>query len=140
MERERSKSDRDRNLPIEAHGPPKERGNPTEATPEYDALLRRYAEAMQRIGQLEARVESLTRLLEGVPAAPEFTPKEASLPTRLVDEDAAQLRIQISNLAGQLTRTEGQLAEVLGARVRTRRRRGRDRPPKWKFWRRSSRH
>jgi hypothetical protein len=138
VDKERQKPDRDRNLPIEAHGSPGERGNLTDATAEYDTLLSRYAEEMQRIGQLEAQVESLNQRLVSLPDAHESSPIETGPPPPLGHDETSQLRIQITTLAGQLARTQEQLAEIRGTRVR--RRRSRDRPPGWKFWRRSNRY
>ena len=38
---------------------------PVEGSPDYDTLMRRYGEAMLRIGQLEAQVDGLSKELQG---------------------------------------------------------------------------
>ena len=54
-------------------------------------------------------------------------------PPRRDDEEVAQLRLQVLNLASQLSRTEKQIKDSQSGRRRPRSRSGR--PPKWQFWR-----
>ena len=49
------------------------------------------------------------------------------------DEEVAQLRLQVLNLASQLSRTEQQIKDGQSSRHRPRSRS--KRPPKWQFWR-----
>ena len=126
----------------------------TEATEEYEVLLRQYGEAMQRTGQLEAQVDSLTfRLKEDGPdaeRAEEPAPKAQSIgmaggtataskeDQSLVqqrDMEIDQLRLQVVSLASQLAQSEAQVKRVEGGRLRRRSKSGHR--PKWMFWRRS---
>ncbi len=114
---------------------------------EYDLLLRRYGEAMARIGELEAQLQRLGEDGRGtagsvdaaVPVT-ELEPKaQAGTGCELLeprDRELSRLGLQVTSLSNQLAQAERQVQEAQSNRRRSGRRRHRSR---WKFWRRWTR-
>ena len=131
-------------------------GHP-EGVGEYADLLRVYGEAMLRIGKLETKVDQLMELIaqgsnpgEGVLPEPKgLKPLEERLealhnlvsdpggqpgpaPERERDAELGQMRLQIANLANQLTRAQQHLKETRENRSRGRRRQQNPSKPLWR--------
>ncbi len=115
----------------------------------YDSLVRRYGEAMFRIGELEDEVASLRRAAarrasensqQG--ASPELAKllhRIEQLEGQLASErsgkgkdegEVSHLRLQVAGLASKLAQAEDELKKYRGRVQRRHQKRG----SKWKFW------
>jgi DNA repair exonuclease SbcCD ATPase subunit len=132
---------------MSAEQPEVSRRSESRVNDEYDLLLRRYGEAMARIGELEAQVQRLgdekRNVAESDDAAASVTelrpdgnagPGSELLEQR--DRELAKLRSQVTSLSNQLAQAQRQVHEAQSNRRRSGRRRQRSR---WKFWRRWTR-
>ena len=125
---------------------------PPRRTDEYDLLLRRYGEAMLRIGELEARLreQGESGLAEEAPAEP--NPKAAAEPAAAPtegprqdlkeqkDRQMSQLRFQVTSLSTQLAEAQQRVQELQKSTRQRRRSSRRHQRSRWKFWRRWGRH
>ncbi|MCI0440106.1 MAG: hypothetical protein L0177_13395 [Chloroflexi bacterium] len=115
----------------------------------YDSLVRRYGEAMFRIGELEDEVASLRRAAarRASENSQQVTPPElAKLLNRIDqlegqlaaersgqgkdDSEVSHLRLQIAGLASQLAQAQDELKKYRGRVHRKHQKRG----SRWKFW------
>ena len=161
MDARQSQSRRDPTAQPRAGGPVPDRQGCSHKPEEYTVLLRQYGEVMLKIGQMEARIDSLQRqleaglLLQDPGRLPQTTTADAPAYTRESDEipqpshpaeqgtdretpryenELRKMRLQISTLANQLAQSKDELARLQSHRSHLRRRTERR-----SLWRRLSR-
>ena len=150
MDARQSQSRRGPTAQLRAGGPVPDQQGRSHEPEEYAVLLRQYGAVMLKIGQLEARVDSLQRQLEAglilqdPGRLPQTTTADAPVHTRESDEipqpshpveqrvdretpyyenERRQMRLQISTLANQLVQSKDELARLQSPRSHRRRRR-----------------
>ncbi len=103
-----------------------------------DEALRLYGDAMARIGQVEARVEELSKRLDAVVVLGATSEGEISTPgpdddsTSKTEDELRHMRMQTTALSSKLAQTEDELKKLSKGKKGGRRRKHKSQTPWWK--------